>query len=299
MVSATLGIEFLTQPSVFALSAYQYLSSEAITPEIIEKRSTKDWVIVDLNESEAFRFWGLDILSQSKSTILVGVSSDFIFVATIYGDAQISSNKTSFSVEAGQVAIQQHFSTGGVRIETFSAHDLKTAFEKDAKSLLVKAINPVVKKQKKSRFWGTLRGTNANIGTPTRSDIEALRRTYLVNSTIISIKRKVKNVRDLPEEVAKTFILAAKKRDVQVVADLLDPSSFRDAAKEGKFIKERTAFAEKIINQKWVDKINSPIVFEKTNNPLQLVFNLKSDSFVVQLAIFDTGVFVTSIDSKS
>jgi len=281
--------------------------SRGIEAEQVAATLKSEWVIASIPANESITFWDLRINAVQDSQVLLGVSSEFVFAVVFNGRvtaiADVVEHATTDGrpaawkqeVAAGQAMISVHMGGKQWTIKPFSARDLQNSFQRAGRTVLARDIQALVDQQAPLRFWGRLRATSLNIATPVRPEVEAVRRTYLLEPAIIESKRAAKVASDLPLEVAKSFLSRLKAGDASGAGTLISPGPFRSAAQMDQLTAARADFARNLLQQRWVLGIELDSIAVHESDNMLVRFRAEGRSFTLRTAIFDRSVFVVAV----
>lgn len=265
--------------------------NEAVHGSRVLRTLVDQWLVVDLQADDQAYLWDVSIRAQEAGTRLVlGMSSEFIFAAAIRGQASTEAG----DLEAGDVLLMRHLGTTAPRLHVFAAHEFAQTLRDSGRGDLANDLDGVIRGQKPKRFWGILRPTNLNIGSPMSRDVEALRQSY-TTPTLVRLKRSVDDIHELPELVVFTFLQSANANDPQTIAALLDPTPFRSSAQEGRLEDDRRAIALRVLDQEWASGIALGSI-KATPDPMRFVFLAQGRPYQIHLTVFDGGVFVQRVE---
>jgi len=275
------------------LHAQAYGTQQEVAIDQLHQASSQDWVVVHLGEGEEVSIWGSNLLAQEQTNALVGVSSEFLFVAVLDGKLSLASIKRS--VGPGQTIIRRHLGNDQIKVHAYSAERLQRTFVRDGRQDLAKFLAPAVKHQADLRFWGLLRETNVNIGSPTRDSVERMRRQYLTPPAMLQTKQQAASVQQLPAAVARSFIVAIEQEDATSAAALLDPAPFEASVKTGQLRQSREGFIRSQLGKPWTRQIDVDSIEPVPGKPMNFTFDANQSRYLLELRVFDASLFVSSV----
>ncbi len=187
----------------------------------LESEVSKAWVVGSGTKGTEVVLWDVRLKSIENSTLLLGTSSEFIFVAVLTGSVQLPDQQM---VTPGHMAAWLPDGTSRFNVSAFSAEALDASFKAAERDDLRDLLASALKKQKTLLFWGLLRPTTINVACPLKTEVETLRKSYLNQPQVIAARRKSKTVSELAQEVAKVMeIDVAKVREIMKVSQ--EPTS--------------------------------------------------------------------------
>ncbi|MEM9420449.1 MAG: hypothetical protein AAGA25_15575 [Planctomycetota bacterium] len=287
----SLGLLLATAPLTAAPSFQTVKGNQSVHGSQVLRTLVDQWLVVDLQAQDKAHLWDVSLTAEQDQTrLILGMSSEFIFAAVLKGQA----TSTSGDLEAGDVLLMRHLGATEPSIQVFAAREFAQTLGNAGRSDLAADLDLAIKVQKQKRFWGLLRPTNLNVGSPMSDDVEALRQSY-TTPTLVRLKRSVDDVHELPELVAFTFLQAANGNDVETIAALLDPTPFRSSAQQGRLEDDRRAIANRVIDQDWANGIALGSI-KATPDPLRFVFLARNTPYQIHLTVFDGSVFVQRVE---
>ncbi|WP_221435338.1 hypothetical protein [Algisphaera agarilytica] len=286
-----LGGLLIANPSSAAPSFHTVKDNQWVHGSHVLRTLVDQWLVVDLQNEDKAYLWDVSITAEQDQTrIVLGMSSEFIFAAVLKGQA----NCEAGVLESGDVLLLRHLGTTPPGKNVFAAREFAQTLRDAGRSDLATDLDRTIKVQKQKRFWGVLRPTNLNVGSPMNDDVEALRQSY-TTPTLVRLKRSVDDIHELPELVAFTFLQAANANNAETIAALLDPTPFRSSAKEGRLEEDRRAIATRVLEQNWASGIALGSI-KATPDPMRFVFLAGNKPYQIHLTVFDGGVFVQRIE---
>ena len=252
-----------------------------------------------LKPGHKISFFGKSLRAEGEAAVLITVSADLLTVACLQG--RIESGKSA--AKAGEMTVWQ---PGAAEPQTFDfeVKRLIATMTVPLDTALQSELDALAAKQERMIFWGALQRSTLNtqaIGAP-RS--EPLRRTYLRKPAIIRLRLKHKTVDDLARGVAEAFVAALAEKDVDTVANLLDPRLFAQDAQAraggiAAVLRLRRAFAQRLASQNWRSRLAGSQRITATDSNAVWYVAGKPVGLTVILAGFDRFPFVSAIKSAT
>lgn len=278
----------------------RYTSAEnliaADAPATLEKAMLEDWVVGALPADMRLRLWENIFRADGDARLLMGVSSEFVYLAVLSGGLVAETDAGDLQIDAGEAAVRRHLGGSRIRAHAFSARDLAARFDADGREKLAAALAPAVERQKRLRFWGMLRDADVNLGAPAEPGVEALRRSYLLTPPILSAKSEVATLEALPAQIAQDFLTYARDGDWRAMGALLSPSPFLEAARNNRFNQARGAFARTLLQQDWTKGPHSALTPGDTE--WRFRFEAADGAYEIAMEPFDSGIFVSSVERR-
>ncbi len=281
-------------PSVTAVG-----DGRTIAVDTINRRLTDSWLDVGLAKGESVRVYDLTVQATEPSKAIVGASSEYLFAACLSGEIRAAGQTAS----VGQVIIWKHDAEYKPTVRRFSAREFQQTLKDKGATSAANALALVADNQKTARFWGTQRVSGVNIGSPLQPTAEDLRREYLLQDQILSLRRSA--AENLPQATARAATAALAKGDAAALSQLLTPAYFRDPAKQARLNEARLAMAKQLIanlpNEK-PDATKLKPASTATAPSAGLPLNTRAftvsagaSTITIEVGPFDSGWFVTAI----
>lgn len=253
-------------------------------------------LVVRLGQGERIAAFGLEAEATSPAIVLVTLSSGFVVAAVLKGQAVSAAKET---VPAGKMIALQIGPDAQPRVEVFHAGQFLLAPPRhgfaasDAGELQKVAIE-----QDESIFWGRLKRSSLNVQSPLPPIVEAVRRDYLNEPTVVRVRQVAGSSSDrLALEVAEQFVSALAQRDVDAVRALMLPSLFLKQAPgpEGNWLYRRHVLASTLVTGGLPSSVRGAKVgVEKDGRVIATAPSGKR--WEVVLSPLDSSVFVSAFE---
>ena len=264
----------------------------------------RGWVVSELAAGESVSLWDVRATAAEPAVVLWGLSSEFLYAAVLSGSLGVTDGRAEdrgagagLMVEAAEAAVWGHLGGGAARVQPYSTRDLRSGLREAGREDLADRLEPAHRIQERRRFWGLVRPTNLNVSVPLRPEVESARRLYLLDPAVVGAKRRSASAAELSAGVARAFLEALQAGDAGTVAALLDPGPFEGPAQRGDFADTRRAYARSLCDQPWAGDV-VPGSLEPTNRPRRFTFRGGETWFELNTVVFDSGVFVGSIQPR-
>ncbi len=231
-----------------ALSIVRSDNGARVAASALEDTLRVSSVVVRLKAGERIDAFGLAVESQSPAIVLVTLSSGFVAAAVLKGQAL---SATQEEVPTGKMIVLPIGPNAKPQVALFHAGQFLVApprhgfLAADAGELQKVAIE-----QEDGIYWGRIRRTAINVQAPLPPIVEAVRRDYLNEPTVVRVRQAAGDSSDrLAVEVAEQFVAALERRDVDGVRALMLPSLFltQESAAGGNWLYRRHVLASNLV----------------------------------------------------
>ncbi len=254
---------------------------------------TNDWVELDTNEAKKLSLLGIAIETNNDSKVLLGTSSQFIFVLCLNGNFNVNDEE----VIAGELFLTGHDGFSSFRIVAYDAERLQNSLRLGGRDDLAVMLDPIIISQNRLKFWGLLRTSYFNVATPVIPQIEKIRKTYLNQVDILAARRNGQNHDEIKLNVIDGFVKAVQSKNNTSVSAYLNPQYFIENSKASK-IQEwkvmRHDFSTTLVND--LDLTGATV--EKSNVKNEFFIKTNINNYRLKTSLYDTAVFIDSITEE-
>jgi hypothetical protein len=289
----------LSCPAAVVFQSYE--SRTPVPADQLTREALQSWVVALADEGGGeTALWDLQIDFTPGSRVLAGTSSELLFLAVIEGAVAVTSTNAAVKggplvAGPGDAVYAGHDAGSGLRRAPFSAERLLATLEQAGRSDLAGGLDVIASRQQRRMAWGLLRPTRLNIASPLRAGPENLRKSYLNQPEILSLRRASTTPADLAQAVASQFVSGLAKADASIVGHLISPRSFDEAVKNNALQAARQGFARELLRQPWVKGVDPASVKPSEFLPLAYEFSAGGERYEVHLEPFDATYFVKSV----
>lgn len=280
-----------------AVTLQQVSDKAAVSTDTLAKTVTKQWVLATADgEGGSVQLWNSEIKFFGEGKIIIGSSSEQIFVAVLSGICAVESNGTWVNgLSSGRVAYWGHDGRSRPQKGHYDALAFQDSLAKADRTELAEGLNGAVTSQSKKLRWGFLRSTKLNLASPLSPEVEKLRRSYLNQPEVIESRRTAPSQAKLPAEVAASFLKHLKAGTASEASHLISPRLFEAAATQGQLEKVRADFTKELMSQAWSKEADPASLKMDETQPLMGEFTAGGETYVIHLEPFDAGLFVKSV----
>lgn len=268
-----------------------------VTAEALGKTVTRQWVLASASgEGGSLALWNSEIKFFGDGKVVVGSSSEQIFVAVVSGVCSVEAGgKWVSGLSTGQLAYWGHDGRSQPRKGFYDALAFQDSLTKAERPELAEGLTGTVVSQRKKLAWGFLRSTKINLAAPLAPEVESLRRSYLNQPEVIESRRSAASQSKLPAEVAASFLKHVKAGTASEASHLISPRLFEAAATQGQLEQVRSDFTKQLLGQDWAKKADPESLKMDDTQPLMGEFTAGGETYVISLEPFDAGLFVKSV----
>ena len=234
----------------------------------------------------------------TTATVYLSLSSELFSIAIMDGEVKVASQKSKPVLgRAGDILVTplDHFKPE--RFQYDAAQFLRTlpAAEFERVEPLLK---PVMARQKRLIWWGAIEPVGINAQAPLSVEAEAIRRAYLSEPVIITLRTQSKGrLSSLSEATARQFISALAAQDQDTLSALIDPMPFSEVTREARFWRlARQDYAKSVVKDENLLRAATGSIKKGPNALSWIVQQDDGAQWRLNLVIRDKAVFVSSLE---
>lgn len=278
----------LAQADEGALRLQRTADGAEVAARDAETALTSGGLAIRLPAGGGFNLYGLPVTSDGGAYLFITASSEFVIFAGLEGVADID----GMTVKPGYAAVLA-IATGKQTRKEFDAERLAASAGPGVAAEFNRALAPVVSSQRKVRRMGRYEPARLNAQQPVAAGYETVRRDYLLDPTIIRLRKDAGGDKSaLPQLVAERFVAALANADAAGVAALLDPAPFA-AAGDG-WRAARAGYAAELIRSGMAAKLAEAAV-RRADAPGAFTVKSPAGDWELTTVERDVVVFVSAL----
>lgn len=236
--------------------------------------------------------WGVTVRAGQPARVLLSASSELVTAAVTEGAVQADGVG---AVGAGE-AVLLIIATGEQRRVSYDAARLAASLPASVRGELQPSLEQVAAGQARRRWWGWYEPLGLNARAPVAPDLEALRRQYLLDPTVVGIRQEARG--SLPRQrslAAERFVAALSGGDAAAVASLLDPTPFLQGGRG--WTATRAGYAQRLASSPLAGQLAGATVATDVA-PGRFTVTSEAGTWLLTTADRDNMTFVTGIEAQ-
>lgn len=265
----------------------------AVDPAMLAPALVASSVDARLGAGASLAAWGVSLRAGQPARVLLSASSELVTAAVTDGAVEADGVGP---VGAGE-AVLLIIATGEQRRVSYDAARLAASLPASVRQELQPALERVAAGQARRRWWGWYEPLGLNARAPVAPDLEALRRQYLLDPTVVEVRREARG--SLPRQrslAAERFVAALSGGDAAAVAGLLDPTPFLQGGRG--WTATRAGYANRLALSPLAGELAGATVAADAA-PGRFTVTSGAGTWLLTTADRDNMTFVTGIEARA